>query len=431
MNSIYQYLETFMSDNFFVPNTVKSYRVPKMTKNYILIYFRNFHRVKYNCLNSYFSNIDWLNALSACDLSDAYNALKKVIDSSIRKYVPLEKQCNNYKVPWCTVELKRLKNAKNKAYKIFKNSNSDTNRTNFYRIRKEYEFLNKYLYNNYINQAEQNIKCDSKSFWKFINSKRGNSGIPNNLTFNGQSYSDLQSICDGFARFFSSIYDEPDPDRADLNININASSDLHLNKIVEMRPERLSGNQTSFFDILHITPLDVEQALDGADINSQAGPDCIPNIFLKHCKQSLSVALALIFNRSLDQGVFLPEWRESFLTPIHKKGPKHQIENYRGIAKLSAIPKIFEKIVKDKIYVLISQRISTHQHGFLAGKSTITNLVSFTKYVLDSIEAGYQVDVIYTDFSKAFDKVDHNILIGKLSNLGIPSNFLNWVTTYL
>ena len=122
--------------------------------------------------------------------------------------------------------------------------------------------------------------------------------------------------------------------------------------------------------------------------------------------------------------MFLPEWCESFLIPIHKKGPKHQIENYRGIAKLSAIPKIFEKIVKDKILICIFP----HQHGFLAGKSTITNLVSFTKYVLDSIEAGYQVDVIYTDFSKAFNKVDHNILIGKLSNLGIPSNFL---TTYL
>ena len=60
------------------------------------------------------------------------------------------------------------------------------------------------------------------------------------MTFNGQSYSDLQFICDGFARIFNSIYDEPDPDRAELNININASSDLHLNKIVEMRSERLS-----------------------------------------------------------------------------------------------------------------------------------------------------------------------------------------------
>ena len=84
--------------------------------------------------------------------------------------------------------------------------------------------------------------------------------------------------------------------------------------------------------------------------------DCIANIFLKNCKQSLSVALALIFNRSLDQGVFFPEWRESFLTPIHKKGPKHQVENYRGITKLSAIPKMFERILKNKIYVLISQR---------------------------------------------------------------------------
>ena len=72
----------------------------------------------------------------------------------------------------------------------------------FYRIRKEYEYLNKFLYNNYINQAEQNIKCDSQAVWKFINSKRENLGIPNNLTFNGQSSSDLQLICDVFLVFF-------------------------------------------------------------------------------------------------------------------------------------------------------------------------------------------------------------------------------------
>ena len=97
-----------------------------------------------------------------------------------------------------SLNLTQINDVKNNLGRILdlsnSNSNSDTNRTNFYRIRKEYEFLNKYLYNNYINQAEQNIKCDSKAFWKFINSKRGNSGIPNNLTFNGQSYSALQSM---------------------------------------------------------------------------------------------------------------------------------------------------------------------------------------------------------------------------------------------
>ena len=89
-----------------------------------------------------------------------------------------------------------------------------------------------------------------------------------------------------------------------------------------MRPYRLSRNQTSYFDILHITPLDDEQALDGVDINSQDRPDCIPNTFLKHCKQLLSVALALIFNRSMN-GV-------SLFLPHSKKGLKYQIENYKG-----------------------------------------------------------------------------------------------------
>ena len=86
----------------------------------------------------------------------------------------------------------------------------------------------------------------------------GNSRIPNSLSLKRQSYSGLQSKHDRFARFFSSFYDEPNPDGADLNISVH-----HL---IYIRPERLSGSQTSFFDNLHITTLDVENALPGVDI---------------------------------------------------------------------------------------------------------------------------------------------------------------------
>jgi ribonucleases P/MRP protein subunit RPP40 len=67
------------------------------------------------------------------------------------------------------------------------------------------------------------------------------------------------------------------------------------------------------------------------------------------------------------------------------------------------------------------------QHGFFKGRSTVTNLIEFTSYVLNCMENGVQVDAVYTNFSKAFDKVSHSLLLRKLSNLGFSGIFLNWI----
>lgn len=75
--------------------------------------------------------------------------------------------------------------------------------------------------------------------------------------------------------------------------------------------------------------------------------------------------------------------------------------------------------------------LNDDQHGFLNGKSTTTNLLIFQKYVLDAFASGYQVDVIFTDFAKAFDKINHNIFSIKLYSFGIRDPFLSWLTSYL
>lgn len=107
------------------------------------------------------------------------------------------------------------------------------------------------------------------------------------------------------------------------------------------------------------------------------------------------------------------------------------VENYRGIAKLSEIPKLFEKLVTDQLYAIAEPIISTQAHGFVHGRSTSTNLVEFTSFAKINIERGYQIDTIYTDFSKAFDKMNHKIFLYKLNILGFNSNIVNWMESYL
>ena len=108
----------------------------------------------------------------------------------------------------------------------------------------------------------------------------------------------------------------------------------------------------------------------------------------------------------------IPEdWKLANVVPVFKKGKKELVENYRPISLLAIISKIFERCVlhgmKDHIYHLINRA----QHGFMAGKSCVSQLTAVLDYIGSQLDNGKQTDVIYLDMSKAFDKVDHGLLL--------------------
>jgi hypothetical protein len=123
--------------------------------------------------------------------------------------------------------------------------------------------------------------------------------------------------------------------------------------------------------------------------------------------------LAVLFNLSLLSGVFPCVWKELYVVSLFKSGDKRDISNYRELSILSAIPKLFEKLVCDVVTPIIRPSISDEHHGFVGGRrSTVTSLLEFSNFVLSEMEDGLQVDAVYTDFSKAFDRVNHGLLLG-------------------
>ncbi|XP_022181862.1 uncharacterized protein LOC111041765 [Myzus persicae] len=139
--------------------------------------------------------------------------------------------------------------------------------------------------------------------------------------------------------------------------------------------------------------------LSALNVRSGTGPDGITSSFLKACKSALIKPLFYLYNLSLSTGIFPDIWKKSFVTPI--SGDKSDVRNYRPISKLSVIPKLFEAIITKKLTALLSY------------------------------DQNCQVDSIYTDFKKAFDKVNHNILLSKLKAFGFNGLFLKWITSYL
>jgi hypothetical protein len=162
-----------------------------------------------------------------------------------------------------------------------------------------------------------------------------------------------------------------------------------------------------------------------------SGPDGIPPRILKSCSDGFKRPLTLLFNKSLSEGVFPESWKRSYVVPIFKGGKRNLIENYRGIAILSAMPKLFELLVFDSLFFHLKSSIAAVQHGFFKGRSAVSNLMEFASLCIRRMEEGIQTDAVYTDFSKAFDRINHLILLAKLRSYGIVSKLNSWFSSYL
>ncbi|XP_015378251.1 PREDICTED: RNA-directed DNA polymerase from mobile element jockey-like, partial [Diuraphis noxia] len=135
--------------------------------------------------------------------------------------------------------------------------------------------------------------------------------------------------------------------------------------------------------------------------------------------------------RSLSEGIFPTVWKTCSITPILKSGDPSDVSNYRPISILPHLAKLFESIIYCSIKRSLNHIIHNNQHGFGPGKSTVTISLSFTSYILDNLETGSQVDAIFTDFKKAFDTVDHGLLIDTIDKLSIDNLLLSWLGSYL
>ena len=140
-----------------------------------------------------------------------------------------------------------------------------------------------------------------------------------------------------------------------------------------------------------------------------------------------------IWRLSLDTGK-LPEGTTlAYITPIFKGGARSLPANYRPISLTNHLTKIFERILRKDIlqHLETNHLMNNTQHGFRSGRSTLSQLLHYLDSVLTKLEEGDEVDSIYLDFAKAFDKVDHHILLTKVASLNIGGKVLQWLDTFL
>ena len=181
------------------------------------------------------------------------------------------------------------------------------------------------------------------------------------------------------------------------------------------------------------TENELVKAIDELSPSAAAGPDGFPALLLKNCKAELSVPLCILWKRSLNNGIVPDELKKCLITPVHKGGSHSIAANYRPIALTSHLIKIFEKVLRSHIvqHMNVNNLFNINQHGFRKGRSCLSQLLEQFDLILNILDDDANADVVYLDFSKAFDKVDHNIVLEKIKQLGITGNILDWLKSFL
>jgi hypothetical protein len=184
---------------------------------------------------------------------------------------------------------------------------------------------------------------------------------------------------------------------------------------------------------IEIDVINIYECLLDLDVSKATGPDLIGNRILKNCATPLARPLQLLFEHSLNTEQFPSIWKNSHVIPIHKKGSRQKVENYRPISLLNNMSKIFEKVIYKSLYSYLSRNslLTSLNSGFKKGDGAINQLIYITHKIYEELERKNDVHFVFLDFSKAFDKVWHKGLIYKLRKMGINGHLLGLLENYL
>jgi hypothetical protein len=178
---------------------------------------------------------------------------------------------------------------------------------------------------------------------------------------------------------------------------------------------------------------DIVKAIGQINNFSTAGPDGWSAILIKNCKTELAKPIYLMWRKSLDTGKIPQCLKAANIAPIYKGGDRSEAKNYRPVALTSHLIKIFERIIRERINMFLEAtgKLNKQQHGFRTGRSCLSQLLEHYDNIIEALEEQSNIDVIYTDFAKAFDKCDHGVIAHKLVNVGIVGKLGIWIFNFL
>jgi hypothetical protein len=352
------------------------------------------------------------------DINDMVHTLTDIILNAATECIPNKTvKIRPKDKPGYTQQIDKMFKDCHRLHRKFKRTRNLLHRQQYEDKRREAKkaFRNsKYHYYQNLTNKILNPETTTKSFWKLVKLTYGNkqcSGIPPLIENDTVITNDKDKAI---------LLNEYFADQTVL-----PASDVLLPPFSYLTDARLSQ--------ITILPQTVKNILLNLNINKSNGPDNISYRLLKSCASTLCDPLAYIFNKSLLLGIYPTNWKEAIVSALHKKDHKQLKSNYRPIALLTCMSKVFERCVFNELYSYLQDNnlLNTKNSGFKKQDSALNRLLVLSDEIYNGLDNYQDILITFLDISKAFDRVWHPGLLFKLRQLGVEGGLLNWFGSYL
>ena len=396
------------------------------------IFQHNFKNFNKNLFESDLKNINWDLILKTNNnnVDNSFEEFFTTFNAILDRHAPIKKlskkEIKLQQKPWITKGILTSIMKKNRIYKKLSRT-KNIEKKNTLKIQFKH-YRNSILkitnsskamhFNHFFDTNKQNYHKIWQGIKEIINISKNKKQFINSINNKIETTHDPFKIANTFNEFFSNIAKK-------IEGNITTTFKTHTDYLTDASPN-------SFF-IYPTTSKEVESIINTLKNNKTTGPYSIPTKILKTYKTILSQPISELVNLSFTNGVFPKILKTASVTPIHKKGDKLECNNYRPISILSNISKLIEKLMHLRLYLFLEQNQVLYklQFGFRNKHSTNLALIEITEKIRKACDEGLYACGIYLDFQKAFDTVNHSILLSKLEHYGIRGTTNNWFRSFI
>ena len=404
-----------ISDHQMILLTRKKAKFLKQKCNFRGRSYRNYNR---DVFQEQIRRSDWTFLNTITDSQDQWDKWLAIIKGELDEMCPIKTfKIKQIKQPWITPRLIELIKDKDKILKSAKRSKNPEQWAEAKRLRNACTNRLRKAKADFIKEQLTTHSNDQKKFWKNIQEvlpTKSHSNRAISLIDDNDQLIETENVADYINQFFT-------------DIGPNLAKDCQSNWTYP------GGTCEESLSNIHTTTDEIIEICKNININKASCVDDVSSEILKDVFLAVPEKLCLFFNNCFNAATIPDSWKYAKITPLPKGGNSQLVSNYRPISLLPLLSKLIEKIVHKRLYEHLTEHdlLDKRQGGFRPGHSTVKTCAYFTEDLYIANNNNEVTIAVYIDAMKAFDTVNHQILIKKLQKFGIAGRLLNWLINYL